>query len=181
MVSAAYSVFDPTSSSNSFSRLPLGYQCFLVRIMLCFCCDKLSIDELYKQTCAPAPTSGWSHGYLELHSSWEGLISGAENGCEICRTFRDSFFTSYGGDIGLRKKLALTEFQNSPRPVISFLVMGFSQGGKRPITKLQIQIGAEPQKPGDDRLAVAFRISKTRGSNSLLSPLGSGEKQANHC
>jgi len=85
-------------------------------------------------------------------------------------------FVAACGDVqAFREKLALlAKSQDASLPIIAFLHME-SGSGKRTMQKLNLQVGAEPWKPGVDHLNIAFRICVSRGPNSNSPPLNSSQ------
>jgi hypothetical protein len=143
--------------------------------MLCKGCENLTIETLYQRACdhPPGSKTGWNQaGYVILHEAYESLESSAQTGCKYCQIFHSRFISVSGGIDLLRKKLDFLANPEDPElPIIAFLEMAAWQAGKRPITRLLLQVGTEPWKAGpDDSLIAAFRISTSRGMVPIRPP-----------
>lgn len=126
--------------------------------MTCKSCENLSIDELFER-------AHTAHGHWKLHPSFDLLEAAANDGCNTCRAFHKHFSDDF---MDLKGKLVqLEQSRGTSPPIIVFLQMAFSQGRKRPIHKLHVQIGDEPDRPGIEQLRISFRVCKPRGTIEL--------------
>ncbi|KAF8849351.1 HET-domain-containing protein [Acephala macrosclerotiorum] len=120
--------------------------------MICKACENLTIDELFERASNPP-------GHLILHPSFDHLTVAASNGCDTCRAFHARFNNEF---LDLKEKVVEFEkARGASPPVIVLLQMGFGQHGKRPINKIHVQIGDDPDRPGIEQLKISFRVSKT--------------------
>jgi len=134
--------------------------------MLCNACERLTIAALFQAASdhPPGSKTGWNQaGYLILHTSFSALISSSQHGCTNCTLYLNHFSHIFPN---VSERAAHLEHNGSEAPVIAFIVIANwngDKGRKQCITKLQLQIGAQPWKAGDDeRMCVAFRISQPR-------------------
>jgi hypothetical protein len=133
----------------------------------CKSCSSLSLDLLYQQALDHPPGSkgGWNQaGYLVFHPSFGTLCSSAQNGCPNCTFYVSQFNASYGDNSAIRKQLKTTSKPSQPTPIIMFLGLTIwegTEGWKRYITRLYLQIGTKAWKAGDDgeRLCVSMKIN----------------------
>jgi hypothetical protein len=128
--------------------------------MTCKPCGNLTIDGLFERAHIPP-------GHMILHSNYRQLEEAGSNGCNTCQVFHSRFKNNYRD---LKERLVQLE-KNYDRvlPIIVYLQMGFPQNGKRPISKLHVQIGDEPDRPGVEQLRISFRISKSPSMRKKLS------------
>ncbi|CZR66282.1 uncharacterized protein PAC_16183 [Phialocephala subalpina] len=107
--------------------------------MTCKACESLTVDELFER-------ASTSPGYFVLHASYSEFEVAANTGCDTCRTFHTRFNNECPY---LNEKVTeLEKNRGAAPPVIVILQMGFGQHGKRPINKIHVQIGDEPDRPG---------------------------------
>lgn len=141
-------------------KLQLPNESFLANKMTCKACESLTIDKLFERAHTPP-------GHLILHSHYDLLNEAASNGCFTCQIFQNCFSSNYGD---LNKKLAqIQKSSDAAPPVVVILQMAFPQNGKRPISKLHVQIGDEPDRPGVEQLKISFRISKSSSTRQIAS------------
>ncbi|KUJ20807.1 HET-domain-containing protein [Mollisia scopiformis] len=130
--------------------------------MICKECERLNVEDLFQQ-------AHNSPAHIILHSSYELLETAAKNGCDTCRTFYNHF---NGNFKDLKKKLSELENDGSALPIVVFLQMAFSQqNGKRPIVKLHVQIGDQPDRPGVEQMKISFRVSLSWAASMVDIPL----------
>ncbi|KAL3420394.1 heterokaryon incompatibility protein [Phlyctema vagabunda] len=136
-------------------------------MMSCGACNRLTLERLNQRACDhPAGSrTGWNQpGYLIFHLSFNDLIASASSNCPNCLLYRSHFYESFGGPQLVLKNVRELESSGLKVPVIAFLATT-KWGADLYITKLQLQIGTQPWKAGDDgRMTIAFRISQPRST-----------------